>query len=79
MASHSTKYSSVLKTETARPFYAWHPSHITIFHLKMEAIGSSETVIYETTWHHIPEDSNLNTTENKNLKSQIKYTGPCQV
>jgi hypothetical protein len=39
--------------------------------LKMEVTDSSETMvmIYQTTWHHIPEKSNLHSFHSENLKA----------
>jgi hypothetical protein len=40
--------------------------------LMMEAVRTSETsVIYFTTWQHIPEDSKLHTRGRENLKSHM--------
>jgi hypothetical protein len=44
------------------PIYQYFSSRLTYtFTLKMEAEGSSETLVtlYQTTRHHIPEDSDL--------------------
>jgi hypothetical protein len=58
-------------------YRASHPSYFS--NLKMEATGLFERLvnIYQTTWHHIPEDSNLHShqLENSNLTHMLLLAG----
>jgi hypothetical protein len=61
---HASPPSSGYKIRGRRPTWAGG------CRLKMKVIRSSETSVYtRSTWHHIPEDSNLHNHRCENLKS----------